>query len=157
MKNSNDTIWNRTSDRFVAQHLNHCANADIYIYGTNNVWKSVTAFRRSIAVGLAKRRPELYPSVGFGSPKRHWDRFTFPQSVPFHQCSILIYSSLADGIKSLSLTHTHTHTHTHIKPNPYPQNLYQVQISIYNMEHYIFSGIDFIMAELILPQSFRDS
>jgi hypothetical protein len=28
MKNSNDTIWNRTSDlRFVAQHLNHCTTA----------------------------------------------------------------------------------------------------------------------------------
>ena len=28
MKNSNDIIWNRTSDfRFVAQHLNHCATA----------------------------------------------------------------------------------------------------------------------------------
>jgi hypothetical protein len=28
MKNSNDTIWNQTSDiRFVAQYLNHCATA----------------------------------------------------------------------------------------------------------------------------------
>ena len=33
MKNSNDTIWNRTSDLpIVAQHLNHCATAALRWY-----------------------------------------------------------------------------------------------------------------------------
>ena len=34
MKNSNDTIWNRTSTfRFVAQHLNYCATTVPYKRG----------------------------------------------------------------------------------------------------------------------------
>ena len=72
MKNSNDTIWDRTSDfRFVAQHLNHCATATKLVWENyikmdtkdiDSKWNGHSGLEQGLLVEFCRQDNELlYP------------------------------------------------------------------------------------------------